>query len=96
MDGKKNQEKRRVIRPRLSADECERAYGVHIRLAKRLSSELASIQGLCWRYGKRETLAELWEAVCMPALRAHVRPYADRAREDRAARKAVRGGGEQL
>lgn len=96
MDGKKNQERKRVIRPRLSADENQRAYGVHIRLTKRLSSELASIQGLCWRYGERETLAVLWEAVCMPALRAHVMPYADRAREDRAARKAVRGDGGQL
>ncbi len=96
MDGKKNQERKRVIRPRLSADEHTRAYGVHIRLRKRVSSELASIQGLCWRYGERETLAGLWEAVCMPALREHVRPYADRAREDRAARKAVRDGGGQL
>ena len=96
MDGKTNQERKRVIRPRLSADENQRAYGVHIRLTKRLSSELASIQGLCWRYGERETLAVMWEAVCMPALREHVRPYADRAREDRAARKAVRDGGGQL
>ena len=54
-----------------------------IRLTAKVSGQLASIQGLCWRHGKRETLANLWELVCMPALREHVKPYADRAREDR-------------
>ena len=64
-----------------------RPYGVRIRVTRDVSARLASIQGLCWRYGKRETLAELFERVAMPALREHVRPYADRARDERKAGK---------
>lgn len=97
MDGEKNLEKRRVIRRRKPTDgSLARSCLARFRMTQRLSSELASIQGLCWRYGKRERLADLWEAVCMPALREHVRPYADRARADRMAQKAVRDDGEQL
>lgn len=90
MDGEKNleRERRRVIRRRKPTDGSrQRSCIARFRMTQRLSSELASIQGLCWRYGKRETLAELWESVMMPALRAHVRPYADRARDEREARK---------
>ena len=78
---------RRVIRKRNVTDEARRGYVARFRMTQRISGELASIQGLCWRYGKRETLADLWEAVCMPALREHVRPYADRARDERKAGK---------
>lgn len=88
MDGEKNLEKRRVIRRRKPTDgSLARAVIARFRMTQRISSELASIQGLCWRYGKREKMADLWETVCMPALRDYVRPYADRAREDRKARK---------
>ena len=82
---------RRVIRKRNVTDEARRGYVARFRMTQRISGELASIQGLCWRYGKRETLAELWEAVCMPALADYVRPYADRAK---AAREAGKGGAE--
>ena len=96
MDGEKHLEKRRVVRRRKPTDGSRtRAVIARFRMTQRLSSELASIQGLCWRYGKREKMADLWETVCMPALRDYVRPYADRAREERAALKAVPDGGEQ-
>ena len=85
--------RRRVVRPRLSADWHERCLGARIRMTRRVSAELASLQGLFWRYGKRETLADLWETVCMPALREYARPYAARAKADREARKAGRREG---
>ena len=44
---------------------------------------MASIQGLIWRYGKRETMAELFESVCLPALAEYVKPYAEQAKLDR-------------
>ena len=81
--GKAKIDHKRVIRKRNVTDEARRGYVARFRMTQRISGELASIQGLCWRYGKRETLADLWEAVCMPALRDHVRPYADRARDER-------------
>ena len=91
MDGEKNLEKRRVIRRRnLNTGSGTRPYCMRIRATREVSARLASIQGLCRRYGARETLADLFEDVCMPALRDYVRPYADRAREERAALKAVR------
>lgn len=85
--GKTKSDRKRVIRQRLSADHHERCVGVRIRMTQRISGELASIQGLCWKYGDRETLADLWENLLMPALREYVRPYADRAREERKAGK---------
>ena len=85
-------DRKRVIRKRNPTDEHRRGYIARFRMTQRLSGELASIQGLCWRYGKRETLADLFENVCMPALREHVRPYADRAREDRKAKAGKREG----
>ena len=92
MGDTKQADRRRVIRKRNPTDERRRGYIARFRMTQRLSGELASIQGLCWRYGKRETLADLWENVLMPALREHVRPYADRAREDRKAKAGNREG----
>ncbi len=85
--GKAKIDRKRVIRKRNPTDEARRGYIARFRMTQRLSGELASIQGLCWRFGKRETLADLWEDVLMPALREHVRPYADRARDERKAEK---------
>lgn len=79
-------ERKHVIRRRSATDgSLTRSCIARFRMTQRLSNELASIQGLCWRYGKRETLAELFERVAMPAFRAHVRPYADRAKAERGA-----------
>ena len=75
---------RRFVRARSPQDgDLSRTHAVRIRLTRRSSAELASLQGLCYRHGKRETLASLWESVCMPALRSHVRPYADKAKAER-------------
>ena len=80
--------RRRVVRRRNANEGSEtRPYGVRIRVTREVSARLASMQGLCWRYGKRETLADLWEAVCMPALADYVRPYADKAKAEREAEK---------
>ena len=79
--------RRRIRKRRAQAGSSARTHCVRVRMTAKTSNLLASLQGLCWRFGKRETLAELWESVLMPALRAHVRPYADRARDERKARK---------
>lgn len=60
-----------------------RPYSTRFRMTRETSKRLASIQGLCYRYGKRETLAELFERVCLPALAEFVKPYAAKAEEDR-------------
>lgn len=87
-------ERKRVIRRRNATNESStRACVARFRMTQRISSELASIQGLCWRYGKRETLAELFERVAMPAFRAHVRPYADRAKAEREADRRIKAEG---
>lgn len=57
---------------------------MEVRMTDRVSAETASIQGLCYAFGQRESIAELWEKVALPALREYVRGYADRAREVRA------------
>ena len=60
-----------------------RTHRVSVRMTRSASAELASIQGLCWRFGKRETVASLFETVALPAMRAHVKPYAAAAKEAR-------------
>ena len=58
---------------------------IEIRATERVSNRFASIQGLIFRYGKKETIADLFENICIPALEEYVRPYAERAKADRAA-----------
>ena len=41
-----------------------RPMAMRVRMTREVSSKVASIQGLIWRYGKRETMAELFESVC--------------------------------
>lgn len=74
--------RRRIRKRQAQAGSSARSHCVRIRLTAKTSNQLASLQGLCWRYGRRETLASLFEDVCLPALREHVREYADRARDD--------------
>ena len=77
-------DKPRRIRPRTRNQGSRRhPRKVTIRLTARLSNELASIQGLIWRWGRRETMSAIWEDVLMPKLREYVQPYAERAREAR-------------
>ena len=56
---------------------------MEIRMSESTSNRLASIQGLIYRYGHKETMADLFETVMLPALERYVEPYADRATEQR-------------
>lgn len=58
---------------------------IEIRATERVSNRFASIQGLIFRYGKKETIADLFENICIPALEEYVKPYAERANADREA-----------
>lgn len=90
---KKNGTRRGPVRRRnLCPGDELRTHRVCVRMTRRISAELASIQGLCWAHGRRETVAELFEAVALPAIRAHIRPYAESAKAARlAARERPRG-----
>lgn len=58
-----------------------RDHNLHIRITRQASKELASLQGLCQAYGNDETLGELFEFVCLPAIAEHCKVYAQRAVE---------------
>ncbi len=75
--------RRRIRKRRAQAGSSARSHCVRVRMTAKTSNLLASLQGLCWRYGKRETLADLFERVALPAIQAHVRPYVEQAREAR-------------
>ena len=62
---------------------------MEIRLTRELSSKVASIQGLIYKYGKRETMADIFETVLFPVLRSYVAPYVERAKADRETQKEV-------
>ena len=86
MKPKPNQKKpRRGRRRTRNQGSAPHPRKVTIRITERLSNELASIQGLMFAFGRRETLCDVWERVLMPRLRAYVRSYAERARKARAA-----------
>jgi len=65
-----------------------RTHRLSVRMTRRISAEVASIQGLCLAHGRRETLAALFETVALPAIRAHVKPYAEAAKAARDGRRA--------
>ena len=75
--------RRRIRRRADNAGSDRRTRKLSLRMTERLSNELASIQGLMLAHGKRETLAELWERVAMPAIREYVAPYAAAAKAAR-------------
>lgn len=83
MEGKQEEKKRRVRRRGNNVGSVTRPCITRFRMTKETSARLASIQGLIYRYGERETLAELFEKVCLPALAEYVKPYAEKARLDR-------------
>lgn len=62
---------------------------IEIRATERVSNRFASIQGLIFRYGKKETIADLFENICVPALEEYVKPYAEKAKADRVAESRV-------
>lgn len=56
---------------------------MEIRMSESTSNRLASIQGLIFRFGHKETMADLFESVMLPALEIYVKPYAEKATEQR-------------
>ena len=82
----KNNTKRRIRRRADNAGSNARTRKLSLRMTAKLSNELASIQGLMLAHGRRETIADVWERVLMPALRKYVRPYAAAAKKAREVR----------
>lgn len=60
---------------------------IEIRMTRELSAKVASIQGLIYKYGKRETMADIFENVLFPVLSAYVAPLVELAKADRLAQK---------
>ena len=77
-------EKNRCVRRRtLNGGSVTRPRKLQIRATVAVSNEVASIQGLIFKYGHKETLADIFENVLLPRLKEYVRPYVDMARADR-------------
>lgn len=80
------EEKQEFVRKRRDSQGSNlRPRKIEIRATERVSNKFASIQGLISRYGKKETIADLFENVCIPALEEYVKPYAEKAKADREA-----------
>ena len=62
---------------------------IEIRMTRELSSKVASIQGLIFKYGRNETMADIFEKVLFPALQSYVAPYVERAKADMEAHEEV-------
>lgn len=76
------QETEYVRKRRDSQGSALRPRKIEIRATERVSNKFASIQGLIFRYGKKETIADLFENICIPALEEYVKPYAEKAKAD--------------
>jgi len=63
-----------------------------IRMTERESGQLASIQGLCRAFGKRERLIDLWRKVAFPAIQEYVKPYVEAAKAARMAKRELADG----
>ena len=62
----------------------------HIRMKPSVSATLMKYQGLCYKYGNKESLRFLFEKVCMPAISEYVKPYAQKASKTRQERSAFK------
>ena len=80
-------EHRCVRRRTYNSGSVTRPRKLEIRLTRELSGKVASIQGLIYKYGKKETMADIFENVLFPVLSAYVAPLAERAKADRLAQK---------
>lgn len=84
---KETPKKKAVIRKRnedKSIRNCrKRMYHAKFRMTKPVSKRLASIQGLCYAYGNKESLADLFEYVALPAFEKYVAKYAKKAKAER-------------
>lgn len=58
-----------------------------VRLTVAESNELASIQGLLFRYGNKEKISELFSKLFLPSLREYVKIYAEKAKAERQLKK---------
>ena len=92
--GRTTATRRRRRKRRAQAGSSARTHCARVRMTAKTSNLLASLQGLCWRYGRHETLADLFERVALPAIQAHVRPYVEQAREARERAKTRKGATE--
>ena len=86
---RKRRKARRIRRRTDNQGDPFRQRKVTIRVTRELSNELASLQGLMWAFGKKETLADLFEDVLMPRLRDYVKPYVAKARRTRERRRST-------
>ena len=90
MNGTNETTERRCVRRRTRNQGSEaHPRKLTIRMTEQLSNRVASIQGLIYKYGKRETMADIFETVLFPVLRSYVAPYVERAKADREAQKEV-------
>ena len=80
-------EHRCVRRRTYNSGSVTRPRKLEIRLTRELSGKVASIQGLIYKYGNRETMADIFENVLFPVLSAYVAPLVERAKVDRLAQK---------
>ena len=80
-------EHRRVRRRTYNSGSVTRPRKLEIRLTQELSGKVASIQGLIYKYGKKETMADIFENVLFPVLSAYVAPLVERAKADRLVQK---------
>lgn len=91
---KSSKKKTKVIKRRQFIESGDEAYPfplfAHIRMKKSVSADLMKYQGLCCKFGNKESLRFLFEKVCMPAISMYVKPYAKAAEQARAAKKEVR------
>lgn len=88
-----NESKRRCVRRRtLNEGSVTRPRKLQIRATVEVSNEVASIQGLIFKYGHKETLADIFENILLPRLREYVRPYAAMAKTEREIEKKISQG----
>lgn len=88
MNGTTETTERRCVRRRShNFGSATRPRKMEIRMTRELSGKVASIQGLMFKYGDRETMADVFEKVLFPALQSYVAPYVERAKADREAQK---------
>lgn len=82
-------ERRCVRRRSHNFGSATRPRKIEIRLTRELSSKIASIQGLIFKYGGKRTMADIFEKVLFPVLSAYVAPLVERAKADRLAQGEV-------
>jgi len=63
----------------------------HIRMKRSVSADLMKYQGLCYKFGNKESLRFLFEKVCMPAISKYVERYAKKAAQAHQERSAKKG-----